>query len=95
MKRSMTISDRFDFLFQRWDDEVDSLEDYNHIAMCELGECLIVRECSVSEIRMAFSHWRIKNGRKEGFVDFSHFMPLIFNRLEKAVRQDGPSDLVE
>jgi hypothetical protein len=62
MKRSLTISDVFTFLFERYCDGVDEVNDFNYLAINELMDCVNRRRvdgegCDYHELRDAIPHW--------------------------------------
>ena len=82
IQRSMTILDVFDDVFKCWQTANDDKE-FSGYAEFAVLECLKRRECSITEIRMGFSHWKAAKYSIPHFVGFVHSMPLIFNRIEK------------
>ena len=80
MKRSLTISDVFTFLFERYCDAVDEVNDFNYLAVNGLMDCAHRRNCDYHELRDAIPHWE----RTLSAADpaFCHSLRLLIDTAE-------------
>lgn len=85
MLRSATIADTFNFLFNRWCDNVDEVDDFNYLAINELTDCVHRRRvwgegCDYHELRDAIPHWELT--LKAADPAFCHSLRLLINVAE-------------
>ena len=93
MKRSMTIADVFTYLFERYCDDVDTVEDFNHLAMAELTMCRIRRGCEFHELMDAIPEW--DRSLKASDPAFCHSLRLLINTVEACGLRNADDSLFE
>jgi hypothetical protein len=80
MLRSFTISDIFTFLFERYCDNVDTVDDFNYLAVNELMDCVLRRGCDYYELHDAIPHWELTLSAAD--PAFCHSLRLLINVAE-------------
>ncbi len=79
--RSQTLLERFDYLYARWCDGVDTPDDFNMLAVNELIICVTDRMTDFDELRDAVPAWCYT--LKAADPAFEHSLRLLINIAER------------